>query len=1158
MTFSSLITNILKKNIMAISVSHSGYATQACAAQNFLSRGRNVVIVAREDEEQKKIKEILELLMPDTARGEKKEEMPLWEHSYLCFPSYFPLSAYTERLGERLGTLYGMKTKAARIVIVTPDAFFPKIVPQTFFHRHSSVIHVNQEIIPDIIVSQAVEWGYKRSSMVTNPGEIASRGDILDIFLIGYPKPIRLEFFGDILEEMRFFDTASQRSTTHTDKIILLPASEIIRTPTLETEALSWWGRLSAGKTSDGKACEAPWNIHEATRLPLLPGWYYPEASSFGAWLPDDPIFILPPEPEVDALFAAAEEKWRLLPWPLEYSEECQESALSAAFLEKNGRRVWENRQKIYFQGLVASDNEDSIVLPERHFQSFSSLFPSPAASDRPWQTLLSALGEWKKEGRMLILSFATSQSRKRFFSLAGDLHMDFNRNLRGDFTEPAARGDCALISSFRDGVWLDWANTLILGENVIQPKIPKGKRVRAGAFRELRAFDSLAPGDLLVHRDYGIGEFCGLKRLEIDGIGKDFLLLHYAGQDKLYLPVDRLSLVQLYKGPEGVHPQLDRLGSQGWQASKEKARKAIEKVAKDLVEMYAYRKIAKGFTYDPPSELYREFEASFSFEETPDQTSAIQDVLADMERKEPMDRLVCGDVGFGKTEVALRAAFRAVSEGKQVALLCPTTILAEQHFQTFRARLAPFPVSVEVLSRFVSPANQKSVIARAQKGLVDILIGTHRILSSDVVLPNLSLLILDEEQRFGVRHKEKLKQIRKNVDVLALSATPIPRTLQLSISGIRDLSIIETAPPERKPVATMIVNRDEGVLRSIVERELARDGQVFWVHNRVQGLEEVMAYVRRLAPKARIDLAHGQMPEAVLEEAMRKFWHHETDILISTSIIESGLDLPRANTLIVDQAQMFGLGQLYQLRGRVGRSDKQAYAAFVVNDASCLSDLARERLRIIRDMDYLGAGFQVAMEDLRLRGAGNILGEVQSGQMAKVGLDLYLEMLGQEISRLKGEAPKEEQETEVSVGLAAYIPDTYIIDTQERLRYYKALSSVRDEDSRRDIELEIRDRFGVFPEELTNFIHIMNLKCFLTRLGVKKADVSLGRLKIFWPEGCVPVEPAKYVAWIQQHKQKIRVISGNALEVIFAENAPFDKNLEDVSLLLNEIFQAL
>ena len=717
----------------------------------------------------------------------------------------------------------------------------------------------------------------------------------------------------------------------------------------------------------------------------------------------------------------------------------------------------------------------------------------------------------------------------------------------------PEGHGLFALVSPFRSGVELVWDNSLVLGEDIIYPRAEKTPRAASRAFKGLDNFDDLKKGDLLVHRDYGIGRFAGLHHLDLNSAANDFLLIEYSGRDKLYVPADRLGLIQRFKGTEGVEPALDRLGGPAWAAGKEKARKAIEKIAADLVEMYAYRKVAKGFRYDPPGELYHEFEATFGFEETPDQAKAIQDVLDDMDRGEPMDRLICGDVGFGKTEVALRAAFRAAAEGRQVALLCPTTVLAEQHYQTFRARLAGFPVNVGLLSRFVTRPRQKEVLKAAAAGQIDILIGTHRILSSDVKLPNLALLVLDEEQRFGVRHKEKLKALKKNVDVLTLTATPIPRTLQLSMSGIRELSNIETAPQDRKPVATAVLRRDDAVLGKVIEREIEREGQVFWVYNRVQGLERVAEYVRKLAPQARVGMAHGQMSETELETTMHKFWHGELDVLVCTSIVESGLDFPRANTLVVDQAQMFGLGQLYQLRGRVGRSDRQAYAFFVVPDAERLTAVAEERLRIIMDMDYLGAGFQVAMEDLRLRGAGNILGEVQSGHMSRVGLELYLEMLEEAVGRLKGTPSALAVETELTLGLPAHIPASYIDDGRERLRCYKALTSAVGGAAREEAALSMRDRFGPFPEELTNFLAVLDFKQFLTELQVQRADVHRDHLRMFWPDGQTAVQPERIVE-LAAEMPGARLHPPAGLTLPLSADLPFSEGLQKMRAALEEI----
>mgnify|MGYP001139860749 CR=1 FL=1 len=605
---------------------------------------------------------------------------------------------------------------------------------------------------------------------------------------------------------------------------------------------------------------------------------------------------------------------------------------------------------------------------------------------------------------------------------------------------------------------------------------------------------NQLRMGDYVVHIDHGVGRFGGLVKINENGKVHEAIKLIYKDNDVLFVHVHALHRISRYKSGEGEAPKIYKLGSGAWQKLKTATKKAVKDISRELIALYAKRKASKGFAFSPDTYLQQELEASFMWEDTPDQQTATQAVKRDMESDQPMDRLICGDVGFGKTEVAMRAAFRAATEGRQVALLCPTTVLAEQHYQTFRARMSGFPVNVGLLSRFVSGEKQKEVIREAARGQIDILIGTHRLLSSDVELPNLALLILDEEQRFGVRHKEMLKSLKKNVDVLTLTATPIPRTLQLSMSGIRDLSIIETAPQDRKPVESLVLNRDEKTLREVVKREMERGGQVFWVYNRVQGLGRVAEFVHRLVPEARIAMAHGKMNEEEVEDNMRRFWHGELDVLVCTSLVESGLDFPRANTLIVDQAQNFGLGQLYQLRGRVGRSDRQAYAYFVVPDKDHLTKLAEERLRIILEMDYLGAGFKVAMEDLRLRGAGNILGEAQSGQITRVGLDLYLEMLAQAVDRLRGTPEVQRVETELNIGVPARIPETYIEDGQERLRYYKELTTAPDGPAREQIALSLRDRFGPFPEDFQNFLAVLDFSEIFGQLHVVELEQIVER----------------------------------------------------------------
>ncbi len=1127
MQFDEMVSLLVESGRRVLHVARSGPATQARMAHALRGRGEHVVLVVRNSQELADARGLLTLFTPESSKEEAALDVPAWEQAWTVIPQHPAGSHGRGAWAARIASLYALSLKRRQQgVLVSLDNFLPKLPPVDLFDTHELPLTVGEETGPELVLEQCVDWGYSRVPMVTQPGEIALRGDILDVFCPGYARPVRLEFFGDLLEEMRLFDPSSQRSRASIKELVVLPTSPLILSREQMTRASSWWKTLETREELSKGQAAAFIRAAESGKTPLLPGSYYDRAVFLEEWLPKDAVFILPSERELEESLEESGRTWSAFLDRQEAETGLRQPPALSLREPESATAVWGKNRRVHFESLVLGVEQRGEELPERGYGAFQDIFAAAQDQDRPWQALVTRLRKWTQEKRQVLLTFTSERSRAKFLKLCEQ--EGIMPHLR---YAPFDKGLFALVAPFRRGMELLWDTVLILGEDVLQPKSSYRERGRTGAFAGLKEFDDLNPGDHLVHREYGIAVFEGLHRMELGGAANDFLLLRYAGDDKLYLPVDRLSLVQRFKGPDGAAPSLDKLGGAGWLASKSRARKAIEKIAHDLVEMYAWRRIAKGFSYSPINELYREFEASFGFEETPDQARAIQAVLADMEKPHPMDRLVCGDVGFGKTEVALRAAFRAACEGKQVALLCPTTILAEQHYQTFKSRLGGFPVNIGMLSRFVSRQKQQDVLAAAAKGQIDILIGTHRLLSDDVDLPNLALLVLDEEQRFGVRHKEKLKKFRRNVDVLTLSATPIPRTLQLSMSGIRELSVIETAPLGRKPVETDLVERDPNLLRGYLQRELARGGQVFWVHNRVEGLDRVTEFVRKLVPDARIGQAHGQMSEKVLETTMHQFWHGEMDVLVCTAIVESGLDFPRANTLIVDQAQMFGLGQLYQLRGRVGRSDVQAHAVFVVNDLGSIPELAKKRLRIILEMDYLGAGFQVAMEDLRLRGSGNILGEAQSGQMARVGLDLYLEMLEEEVGRLKGEETRIAVETELNIGVNAHIPETYITDGRERLRFYKALSSAPDAVVLQDIELEMRDRFGPIPEALSNFLGVLSFKRFLISLQVQKADIFRDKVRLTWAEHADVVSPAVLVHWVGERADRARLLPPACLE---------------------------
>lgn len=1136
-------------------ITRGGPATAARLACEAARAGRRVALVVRSREELTLMRGLVTLFSPEMSVGRPDvpapgagtaPEGPLWERTWIALPSFNHRSLSRDGWSARMAALYALRHGTSRGIIMTADNLLPFLPPVDFFAGREIVIRRNEELSPDLVLEQLAEWGYRRESMVSRAGDMARRGDILDVLPPGYDRPVRIEFFGDTVDEMRIFDPHTQRSVGGIDEVTLLPVSPLRQDVPGRKAMRGHWARLFQRGVMSEFAEASMTRALEQGDMRLMPGCAYDSPASLENWT-GDALWLLPGARELEESLRRAE-----LQWGEDILKDAEETRLEqpehlTARRADDAARALETFPRAHMEPLLMGTETKGVELPERACHSFSELFPGRPDPDRPWQQLVAGLRNWLGEKRQVLLAFASERGRRKFLKLAEQDGL--YPALRYD---PAGRGLFALVAPFQQGAELVWDSCLVLGEEILQPRARRGRSSAAGAFRGLNSYDELKPGDLLVHRDYGIGRFGGLHRMNLGGVDNDYLLLEYADDAKLYLPVDRLSVVQRFKASgDGPEPAVDRLGGTAWTSSREKARRAVEKIAADLVEMYAWRKVAKGFSYSPLGEMYREFEASFGFEETPDQARAIQEVLADMEKTVPMDRLVCGDVGFGKTEVALRAAFRAACDGRQVALLCPTTVLAEQHYQTFRARLAGFPVNVGLLSRFVPRARQQETLRAAEKGQIDILIGTHRLLSQDVILPNLGLLILDEEQRFGVRHKEKLKQLRKNVDALTLTATPIPRTLQLSMSGIRELSVIETAPAERKPVASMLMNRDAAALRQIVEREIAREGQVFWVHNRVQQMERTVAFVRDLVPQARIGMAHGQMGEKELEDAMHRFWHGELDVLVCTAIVESGLDFPRANTLIVDQAQMFGLGQLYQLRGRVGRSDRQAYAVFVVPDIDNMPEQVRERMRVIMEMDYLGAGFQVAMEDLRLRGAGNILGEAQSGHMARVGIELYLEMLEDAVTRLKGEGETLRTETEMNLGLPAHIPDTYIGDGRERLKYYKMLSSAPDGSARQEVVMELRDRFGPLPEELETFVSVLAFKWQVNRLGIARADLFPDRIRVTWADGQSCVRPEALVRLITAHAERARLFPPASMELRLDVSLSLPLRLDDARSLL-------
>jgi transcription-repair coupling factor (superfamily II helicase) len=925
---------------------------------------------------------------------------------------------------------------------------------------------------PEILLEALDESGYAREDPVTGPGQMARRGFILDVFPPDQDAPVRLEFLGDTIESLRRFDPETQRTVHPVEELTLLPLSDLFPTRSA-LAALPDRLRERFGETREVRA--------------------FLESLDRGL-LPEETVELLP---LVGGALTAPHEH---LPGARALVLEPEEVRREAeAFLERAREDFARRQRERAFGGLLLRP-EEALVEPRALLARLEEGTPI-------------LLRDLDPEGRGLPLGarpvprYAGDVSR-----LAQELKTAPGRSVlllgnpgRAERLKDVLREEGlavgegatveALVLALSAGFELPEAGLRVLADGDVFPEEvhlhPRGRRA-ARSF--LSDFRDLRQGDLVVHEEHGIGRYEGLETLEIAGAPREFMVLAYQGGDKLKVPVDAFDRVQKYASALGGRPALDRLGSGSFERVKRRVKKAMRDMASELLRLYAERKARPGHAFSGDSPWQREFEEAFEYEETEDQAQAIKDVAADMARATPMDRLICGDVGYGKTEVAMRAAMRAVLDGKQVAVLAPTTVLAFQHWTTFRARFAPFPVTVEMLSRFRSAKEAKTVLRSLAEGAVDVLIGTHRLLGKDVVFRDLGLLVVDEEQRFGVAAKERLKKLRTAVDCLTLSATPIPRTLQMGLAGIRDMSVIETPPKDRLAIQTSIVKFSKDVIAAAVRQELARDGQVYLVHNRIESIYSLANLVKRLVPEAEVAVAHGQMPEAQLERVMLAFVEGRADVLVATTLIENGLDIPRANTLLVNRADRYGLAQLYQLRGRVGRSDRRAYAYLLVPPDTVLSEVARKRLAAIREFSDLGAGFRIAALDLELRGAGNLLGGEQSGHLQAVGLDLYVKLLERTVLELRGEAPAEAPRASLNLRLGLRIPEGYVPDAHQRMALYKRLSELRGEAAASALREEIRDRYGPPPPEVADLVAYAALRPRAEALGIQQVDLTGAR----------------------------------------------------------------
>jgi transcription-repair coupling factor (superfamily II helicase) len=1063
-------------------------------------------------------------------------------------PPYTPLSPDQSTVAERLHALYRLLSADGPVIFVAScESLMRRVIPKSTLGSKAELILRGEDIDLEGLIRSLVELGYENVSLVQAIGDFSVRGGILDIFPPGYEAPVRLDFFGDTVESLRTFDPITQRSIMETDEAVILPASNILFPPV----ASSPYARILSRLQKEAETLDWPQEAREALLEKISGGHRFPGIEFFLPVFYSDtlecpcPLQYLAEETIVFfgdpiEIGRSMELAWERIQANYHESVSSGTPALLPGTVFVSPGALYEKLRpytRIQVLDLLDSDKSGSKTV---HFTSKNHL-PLKQEIDlqRKQQGLLlplaAVLREWTSGSSLVAIACRSPRHGHHLAELLS--HYDIATHIHdgplelSSFAEIKEPAPILLLNqSLSEGFDLQLDPELqlhMLSENELFGERRLGSRKkRRPAGEDLLRFDELDQGDIVVHREHGLGIYQGLVTLTLKDVSNDFLEIHYQGDDKLYVPVDRLNSISKYKGISDKKPKLDKLGTKTWMHTKRKIKESVWQVAQDLLKLYAKRELQKGLAFSQPGELFHELEESFAFDETPGQQKVISEVLDDLTSEQIMDRLICGDVGYGKTEVAVRAAFKAIEDGFQVAMLVPTTVLAEQHAKTFQDRFAGFPVLAESINRFRTRAEQKKILSNLKAGKLDMIIGTHRLLSKDVHFNRLGLLIVDEEHRFGVSHKEKIKRFKAEVNVLTLSATPIPRTLQLSLLGIRDLSVINTPPEQRRPIKTFVAKYDELVIKEAITRELQRGGQSFLVHNRVQSIGEMARRVEKLTPQARVAMAHGQMAAKQLEEIMVSFVNREIDVLVCTTIIESGLDIASANTIIINRADRLGLAEIHQLRGRVGRSSEQSYAYLLVPSLDGLAKESKERLRALLDHSELGGGFKLAMSDLQIRGGGNILGVSQSGHIAAVGYDLYLELLQNTVADLKQQATDKEVvetvEPEINLQISAYIPESYIADTPQRYIAYRKIAAITDDTQLADLEEELQDRYGPLPGETQNLFEVITIKIKMRKNMITKLEQGRDMLVFSFHEK-TGIPPQKILDLVNRSKNRIR-----------------------------------
>ncbi|ERI08767.1 transcription-repair coupling factor [Aneurinibacillus aneurinilyticus] len=1060
----------------------SNSARQVFYAALYQTMARPLVIVTHNMFQAQKIYDDMNQLLPsDEVWLYPANEMVLSEVSI----------SSPETLSQRIEVLNALAAGKRGVLVVPYAGVRRTVIPVDEWKRAQYPLAIGEEIVLENFLEKMIALGYERVEMVETRGEISVRGGIIDIFPVYMSHPVRIELFDTEVDSIRTFDISNQRSIENLQEILIGPTREVFggqeifmqAAEKLEQHMNATLPKVKAAQVKELIVEKVGWEIEQLRQGHSFTGIYkyisflYSSQQTLIDYLKEKPLVLID-EPsrivEAAAQLDKDEAEWKTA--LVQEGEFLPDIDLSHSLENIIAPKKWPILHTSLFLRQVPKTNPQNIVnFNCKAMQNFHGQM----------NVLKTEIERWKKSNAVVVFCAADEERARRMERVFHDYDIEVDIVLSPDKALVSSR-PVITIGNLQSGFEIPMQHLVVVTESEVftqkQRKASKTRKNISNAER-IKSYTELQVGDYVVHVNHGIGKYLGIDTLEINGIHKDYLHVKYAGNDKLYVPIEQIDQVQKYVGSEEKEPKVYKLGGTDWKKVKSKVRASVQDIAQDLIRLYAERQQAKGYAFTKDGEEMREFEAMFPYDETEDQLRAIREIKEDMEKERPMDRLLCGDVGYGKTEVAIRAAFKAVMDGKQVAVLVPTTILAQQHYETFRERFADYPVNISVISRFRARKEQTQTIKGLKDGTIDIVIGTHRLLSKDVVFKELGLLIVDEEQRFGVTHKEKLKRLKTNVDVLTLTATPIPRTLHMSMLGVRDLSVIETPPENRFPVQTYVMEYSAGLVREAIERELAREGQVYFLYNQVQGIDQMADQIRMLVPDARVVVAHGQMNETELESVMLSFLEGEADVLVSTTIIETGVDIPNVNTLIVTNADRMGLSQLYQLRGRVGRSNRIAYAYFTYQRDKVLTEVAEKRLQAIKEFTELGSGFKIAMRDLSIRGAGNLLGAEQHGFIASVGFDLYSQMLKDAIEELKGEPQKEEEvHPEINLTIDAFIPSDYIQDGKQKIEMYKKFAAVSSFEEIEDLTEELMDRFGNIPQSVSSLLLVSRLRVYAIR----------------------------------------------------------------------------